>query len=80
MKLTPAQEKFMVHWGEMGSRWGVNRTVGQTLLIIRSALLRSGGAFDRPARNRRSIDMQDAAPDLDAVAGKTDNAVDVGCL
>ena len=29
MKLTPAQEKFVVHWGEMGSRWGINRTVAQ---------------------------------------------------
>jgi DNA-binding transcriptional regulator GbsR (MarR family) len=29
MKLTPAQEKFVLHWGEMGTRWGINRTVAQ---------------------------------------------------
>jgi DNA-binding transcriptional regulator GbsR (MarR family) len=29
MKLTPVMEKYILHWGEMGSRWGVNRTVAQ---------------------------------------------------
>src|SRR3954470_9814743 len=29
MKLTPAKEKFILHWGEMGTRWGINRTVAQ---------------------------------------------------
>ena len=29
MQLTPVMEKFIVHWGEMGTRWGVNRTVAQ---------------------------------------------------
>ena len=29
MQLTPVMEKFIVHWGEMGTRWGVNRTVSQ---------------------------------------------------
>jgi len=29
MKLTPAMETFVLHWGEMGSRWGVNRSVAQ---------------------------------------------------
>ncbi len=27
--LTPVQEKFILHWGEMGARWGINRTVAQ---------------------------------------------------
>ncbi|MBX2860778.1 MAG: MarR family transcriptional regulator [Vampirovibrio sp.] len=27
--LTPAEQKFVLHWGEMGSKWGVNRTVAQ---------------------------------------------------
>jgi len=27
--LTPAQQKFVLHWGEMGTRWGINRTVAQ---------------------------------------------------
>lgn len=29
MKLTPAVERFILHWGEMGGRWGVNRSVAQ---------------------------------------------------
>jgi len=29
MKLSPIAERFVLHWGEMGSRWGMNRTVGQ---------------------------------------------------
>ena len=27
--LTPVQKKFILHWGEMGTRWGINRTVAQ---------------------------------------------------
>ncbi|HCW16631.1 MAG TPA: ArsR family transcriptional regulator, partial [Achromobacter sp.] len=27
MVLTPQNERFVLHFGEMGSRWGVNRTV-----------------------------------------------------
>ena len=23
--LTPIAQRFVLHWGEMGSRWGVNR-------------------------------------------------------
>lgn len=36
--LGPAAKKFVVHWGEMGTRWGVNRTVAQihALLYISS--------------------------------------------
>jgi DNA-binding transcriptional regulator GbsR (MarR family) len=36
--LGPAAEKFVLHWGEMGTRWGVNRTVAQihALLYISS--------------------------------------------
>jgi DNA-binding transcriptional regulator GbsR (MarR family) len=29
MKITPAAKKFIVHWGEMGEKWGINRTVAQ---------------------------------------------------
>lgn len=28
-KLPPAIEQFVLHWGEMGTRWGVNRSVAQ---------------------------------------------------
>lgn len=29
MDLDPISQKFILHWGEMGTRWGVNRTVSQ---------------------------------------------------
>ena len=34
--LSPAAQRFILHWGEMGTRWGVNRTVAQihALLMI----------------------------------------------
>lgn len=28
-KIPPAIEQFVLHWGEMGTRWGVNRSVAQ---------------------------------------------------
>lgn len=34
MKLTPVMEKYVLHWGEMGSRWGVNRTVAQIHALL----------------------------------------------
>lgn len=34
MKLTPVMEKYIVHWGEMGTRWGVNRTVAQIHALL----------------------------------------------
>jgi len=33
-KLTPVQEKFILHWGEMGTRWGINRTVAQIHALL----------------------------------------------
>jgi len=34
LKLTPTTEKFIVHWGEMGSQWGVNRSVAQIQALL----------------------------------------------
>ncbi len=34
MQLTPAMERFILHWGEMGARWGVNRSVAQTHALL----------------------------------------------
>lgn len=34
MKLKPVAERFVLHWGEMGSRWGVNRTVAQIHALL----------------------------------------------
>ncbi len=32
--VTPAGRRFVLHWGEMGSRWGVNRTVSQVHALL----------------------------------------------
>lgn len=34
MKLNPTTEKFILHWGEMGAKWGVNRTVAQIHALL----------------------------------------------
>ncbi|QRF59603.1 MULTISPECIES: GbsR/MarR family transcriptional regulator [Variovorax] len=34
MELTDIQRKFVLHWGEMGSMWGVNRTVSQIHALL----------------------------------------------
>jgi len=34
MKLSPVQQKFVLHWGEMGTRWGINRTVAQMHALL----------------------------------------------
>ena len=34
MKLNPTTEKFILHWGEMGTKWGVNRTVAQIHALL----------------------------------------------
>ena len=32
--LSPLQQRFILHFGEMGSRWGINRTVGQMYALL----------------------------------------------
>lgn len=34
MVLTPVQSRFILHWGEMGTRWGINRTVAQIHALL----------------------------------------------
>jgi DNA-binding transcriptional regulator GbsR (MarR family) len=34
MELSPTARRFVVHWGEMGSAWGVNRTVAQIHALL----------------------------------------------
>lgn len=34
MELTPVMERFILHWGEMGTRWGVNRSVAQIHALL----------------------------------------------
>lgn len=33
-KLSPVQQRFVLHWGEMGTRWGINRTVAQIHALL----------------------------------------------
>ena len=37
MNLTPAMTAFILHWGDMGSRWGVNRSVAQVHALLHLA-------------------------------------------
>jgi len=34
MELSPTTQKYILHWGEMGTRWGVNRTVAQIHALL----------------------------------------------
>ncbi len=34
MELTPAARKFVLHWGEMGQAWGINRTMAQVHALL----------------------------------------------
>lgn len=34
MELTDIARRFVIHWGEMGSAWGVNRTVSQIHALL----------------------------------------------
>lgn len=34
MTLTPATKKFILHWGEMGQAWGINRTMAQVHALL----------------------------------------------
>ena len=53
MELSPAVEKYVLHWGEMGTRWGTNRTVAQ----IQALLYLS----PRPLRADEIVDMLSVA-------------------
>ncbi len=33
-KLSAVQQKFILHWGEMGTKWGINRTVAQIHALL----------------------------------------------
>jgi len=34
VNLSPAFSRFVLHWGEMGARWGLNRTVAQIHALL----------------------------------------------
>jgi DNA-binding transcriptional regulator GbsR (MarR family) len=33
-ELSPVAQQFILHWGEMGTRWGINRTVAQIYALL----------------------------------------------
>ena len=57
MDLTPVERKFVLHWGEMGTRWGVNRVVAQVhaLLLLSPAPLDAGEIASTLAVARSSV-------------------------
>src|ERR671935_1638101 len=34
LHLAPVARRFLLHWGEMGARWGINRTVAQIHALL----------------------------------------------
>lgn len=59
MPLTPQTERFVLHFGEMGSRWGVNRTVGQmyALLFLSPNPLNADDIADALGFSRSNVSM-----------------------
>jgi DNA-binding transcriptional regulator GbsR (MarR family) len=57
MKLTNATKEFITHWGEMGTRWGINRTVAQihALLFISEAPLTADEISDTLSVARSTV-------------------------
>ncbi|MDH3546976.1 MAG: ArsR family transcriptional regulator [Gammaproteobacteria bacterium] len=57
MKLSPAVEKYVLHWGEMGTRWGTNRTVAQiqALLYLSPQPLRADQIVDALSVARSNV-------------------------
>ncbi|MYZ43799.1 GbsR/MarR family transcriptional regulator [Schauerella aestuarii] len=59
MPLSPQNERFILHFGEMGSRWGVNRTVGQiyALLFISEQPLHADDISETLGFSRSNVSM-----------------------
>lgn len=59
MQLSPLQQEFVLHFGEMGSRWGINRTVGQiyALLFLEPAPLNAEQIVERLGFSRSNVSM-----------------------
>lgn len=57
MKLSPTAERFVLHWGEMGARWGMNRTVSQihALLYLSDAPLTAEEIVDTLSVARSNV-------------------------
>ncbi|HEV7257071.1 MAG TPA: GbsR/MarR family transcriptional regulator [Bosea sp. (in: a-proteobacteria)] len=59
MKLSPLTQAFVLHFGEMGSRWGINRTVGQiyALLYLSSEPLCADDIVESLGVSRSNVSM-----------------------
>ena len=59
MNLPPLTQKFVLHFGEMGSRWGVNRTVGQiyAVLFVAARPLNADEVGEALAFSRSNVSM-----------------------
>jgi DNA-binding transcriptional regulator GbsR (MarR family) len=59
MTLTPLVQSFVLHFGEMGSRWGINRTVGQiyALLYVSERPLNADEIAEALAFSRSNVSM-----------------------
>jgi DNA-binding transcriptional regulator GbsR (MarR family) len=57
--LTPLAQKFILHFGEMGSRWGINRTVGQiyALLYVSARPLNADEIAESLSFSRSNVSM-----------------------
>ncbi len=59
MQLPPLVQTFVLHFGEMGSRWGINRTVGQiyALLFVSPRALNADEIVERLGVSRSNVSM-----------------------
>ncbi len=59
MNISPLAQRFVLHFGEMGSRWGINRTVGQiyALLFVSEKPLNADEIADSLAFSRSNVSM-----------------------
>src|SRR3569832_1447796 len=57
--LPPLSAQFVAHFGEMGSRWGINRTVGQiyALVFVSSRPLNADEIADALEFSRSNVSM-----------------------
>lgn len=59
MNLPPLTQAFVLHFGEMGSRWGISRTVGQiyALLFLAEAPLNADEITEKLGLSRSNVSM-----------------------
>src|SRR5882757_8292520 len=57
--LSPLVKSFVSHFGEMGSRWGINRTVGQiyALIFVSPAPLHADDIAEKLEFSRSNVSM-----------------------